>query len=166
MPRNGATRFWSISDASAKGLFPAPVRNPNNRKILPSILLGLALATVEIKATEHRVVAPGGFVNRAPKAFKDAAPAEVMGTRARQLALPVIFPSPLTGLCDRPQNYRGQSVSRNQVAQASAPASSGGVSPPSPPRHRDGALTRSRDGLRYVAPTFLSAGAGDFPVPS
>jgi hypothetical protein len=36
------------------------------------------------------------------------------------------------------------------VAQASTPASSGGVSPPSPQRHRDGALTRSRDGLRYI----------------
>ena len=33
---------------------------------------------------------------------------------------------------------------------SSAPASIGGVSPPRPPRHRDGALTRSRDGLRYI----------------
>ncbi len=52
---------------------------------------------------------PGGFLNRAPTDFKVAAPAEVMGTRARQLAMTVIYPSPLTVLCDSPQNYRGQS---------------------------------------------------------
>ena len=51
---------------------------------------------------------PGGFLNRAPKDFQTAAPAEVMGTRARQLALTVIYPSPLLVLCDSPKNYRGQ----------------------------------------------------------
>jgi alpha-glucosidase len=51
---------------------------------------------------------PGGFLNRAQKDFKTTAPAEVMGTRARQLAMTVIYPSPLLVLCDSPQNYRGQ----------------------------------------------------------
>ena len=51
---------------------------------------------------------PGGFLNRAPKDFRTTAPAEVMGTRARQLALCVLYPSPLLILCDSPQNYRGQ----------------------------------------------------------
>ncbi len=51
---------------------------------------------------------PGGFVNRAPKDFRTTAPAEVMGTRARQLAMTVIYPSPLLVLCDSPKNYRGQ----------------------------------------------------------
>jgi len=51
---------------------------------------------------------PGGFLNRAPKDFKITVPAEVMGTRARQLAMTVIYPSPLLVLCDSPQNYRGQ----------------------------------------------------------
>lgn len=51
---------------------------------------------------------PGGFLNRAPKDFRTGVPAEVMGTRARQLALTVIYPSPLLVLCDSPQNYRGQ----------------------------------------------------------
>ncbi len=51
---------------------------------------------------------PGGFLNRAPKDFKTTVPAEVMGTRARQLAMTVIYPSPLLVLCDSPQNYRGQ----------------------------------------------------------
>lgn len=32
-----------------------------------------------------------------------------MGTRARQLAMTVIYPSPLLVLCDSPKNYRGQS---------------------------------------------------------
>lgn len=31
-----------------------------------------------------------------------------MGTRTRQLALTVIYPSPLLVLCDSPKNYRGQ----------------------------------------------------------
>jgi alpha-glucosidase len=51
---------------------------------------------------------PGGFLNRAPKDFAMAVPAEVMGTRARQLAMTVVYPSPLLVLCDSPQNYRGQ----------------------------------------------------------
>ena len=51
---------------------------------------------------------PGGFVNRAPKDFRTGVPAEVMGTRARQLAMTVIYPSPLLVLCDSPKNYRGQ----------------------------------------------------------
>lgn len=51
---------------------------------------------------------PGGFINRAPKDFKIASPTQVMGTRARQLAMTVIYPSPLLVLCDSPANYRGQ----------------------------------------------------------
>ena len=51
---------------------------------------------------------PGGFLNRAPKDFKTTVPAEVMGTRARQLAMTVIYPSPLLVLCDSPTNYLGQ----------------------------------------------------------
>jgi alpha-glucosidase len=51
---------------------------------------------------------PGGFLNRAPKDFKITAPTQVMGTRARQLAMTMIYPSPLLVLCDSPANYRGQ----------------------------------------------------------
>jgi alpha-glucosidase len=51
---------------------------------------------------------PGGFLNRAPKDFKITTPTEVMGTRARQLAMTVIYPSPLTVFCDSPTNYLGQ----------------------------------------------------------
>lgn len=51
---------------------------------------------------------PGGFLNRKPEEFKTTFPAQVMGTRARQLAMTVIYPSPLLVLCDSPANYRGQ----------------------------------------------------------
>ena len=51
---------------------------------------------------------PGGFLNRKPEDFKMTFPAQVMGTRARQLAMTVIYPSPLLVLCDSPANYRGQ----------------------------------------------------------
>ncbi len=51
---------------------------------------------------------PGGFLNRKPEDFKTTFPAQVMGTRARQLAMTVIYQSPLLVLCDSPANYRGQ----------------------------------------------------------
>jgi alpha-glucosidase len=52
---------------------------------------------------------PGGFINRTPAAFKPGAvPTEVVGTRARQLAMTVVYPSPLLVLSDSPKNYRGQ----------------------------------------------------------
>lgn len=52
---------------------------------------------------------PGGFVNRTKAEFKErSVPAQVIGTRARQLAMTVIYPSPLTVLCDSPANYHGQ----------------------------------------------------------
>ena len=51
---------------------------------------------------------PGGFVNRAPGDFEITSPTQVMGSRARQLAMTVIYFSPLQVLCDSPQNYRGQ----------------------------------------------------------
>ena len=51
---------------------------------------------------------PGGFINRSPEDFRTTFPAEVMGSRARQLAMTVVYPSPLQVLCDSPQNYKGQ----------------------------------------------------------
>lgn len=50
---------------------------------------------------------PGGFINVPVKEFKITQPAMVMGTRARQLAMPVVYESPLTVYCDSPENYRG-----------------------------------------------------------
>jgi alpha-glucosidase len=51
---------------------------------------------------------PGGFLNRTPSTFKITHPAQVIGTRARQLAMTVVYPSPLLVLCDSPKNYRGR----------------------------------------------------------
>ena len=51
---------------------------------------------------------PGGFLNRWPQEFEMTFPTQVQGSRARQLALPVLYPSPLTVFCDHPDNYRDQ----------------------------------------------------------
>jgi len=51
---------------------------------------------------------PGGFLNRTAADFKVTSPAEVIGTRARQLAETVVYFSPFLCLCDSPTNYRGQ----------------------------------------------------------
>jgi alpha-glucosidase len=51
---------------------------------------------------------PGGFLNRTAATFKVTMPAEVVGTRARQLAETVVYFNPLLCLCDSPANYRGQ----------------------------------------------------------
>lgn len=51
---------------------------------------------------------PGGFLNRTPEKFKNGTPAEVLGTRALQLAEFVIFDSPFTVACDHPDNYKNQ----------------------------------------------------------
>ena len=52
---------------------------------------------------------PGGFRSATKANFKprDTAPF-VMGTRAHQLAMLVVYESPLQVLCDAPYSYRGQ----------------------------------------------------------
>jgi alpha-glucosidase len=53
---------------------------------------------------------PGGFRNKTPKDFRavggDAPGPFVMGTRAHQLAMMVVYFSPLQVMCDSPYNYR------------------------------------------------------------
>ena len=53
---------------------------------------------------------PGGFLNRQPEAFQadSAKGTEVQGTRAAQLALFVIYNSPVTVACDLPGHYYDQ----------------------------------------------------------
>lgn len=52
---------------------------------------------------------PGGFVNRQPDQFKpDANCAEVQGTRCAELALFVLYDSPVCCACDHPDHYRDQ----------------------------------------------------------
>jgi alpha-glucosidase len=52
---------------------------------------------------------PGGFLNRQPSQFKvDPKAAQVQGTRAAELALFVVYDSPLCCICDHPKNYGDQ----------------------------------------------------------
>jgi alpha-glucosidase len=52
---------------------------------------------------------PGGFLNRQPGQFKpDGKAAEVQGTRAAELALFVVYDSPLCCVCDHPSHYDNQ----------------------------------------------------------
>jgi alpha-glucosidase len=52
---------------------------------------------------------PGGFLNRQPEQFKaDGKAAEVQGTRASELALFVLYNSPIIVACDHPDHYRNQ----------------------------------------------------------
>jgi alpha-glucosidase len=52
---------------------------------------------------------PGGFLNRSPSEWKQTTPTEVMGSRAQELALFVVYWSPLTCVADDPEHYRDQS---------------------------------------------------------
>lgn len=52
---------------------------------------------------------PGGFLNRQPETFRpNTGVTEVQGTRAAQLALFVIYNSPVTVACDLPDHYYNQ----------------------------------------------------------
>jgi alpha-glucosidase len=52
---------------------------------------------------------PGGFLNRQPRQFKaDGKAAQVQGTRSAELALFVIYDSPICCVCDHPSHYRDQ----------------------------------------------------------
>jgi len=52
---------------------------------------------------------PGGFLNRAPAKFQTkVSPTQVQGTRASELALFVVYDSPIGCVCDHPDNIRGQ----------------------------------------------------------
>lgn len=52
---------------------------------------------------------PGGFLNRTPAQFEfGKRPTQVQGTRASELALFVVYDSPVCCACDSPEHYRGQ----------------------------------------------------------
>jgi alpha-glucosidase len=51
---------------------------------------------------------PGGFRNRQPTQFRRGKPAQVQGTRAAELALFVLYDSPVQCVCDAPEHIRGQ----------------------------------------------------------
>jgi alpha-glucosidase len=52
---------------------------------------------------------PGGFLNRQPEQFRpDGKAAQVQGTRCAELALFVVYDSPVCCVCDHPSHYRNQ----------------------------------------------------------
>jgi alpha-glucosidase len=51
---------------------------------------------------------PGGFLNRQPALFQSQKPTQAQGTRAAELALFVVYDSPLACACDHPNHYRDQ----------------------------------------------------------
>lgn len=51
---------------------------------------------------------PGAFLNRSMGNFRNGSPAQAMGTRCNQLAMFVVYYSPLTVACDHPDNYKNQ----------------------------------------------------------
>ena len=51
---------------------------------------------------------PGGFLNRSPAEWKQTSPTEVMGSRAQELALFVVYWSPLMCVSDDPEHYANQ----------------------------------------------------------
>ena len=51
---------------------------------------------------------PGGFLNRSPTEWKQTTPTQVIGSRAQELALFVVYWSPLTCVTDDPVNYKDQ----------------------------------------------------------
>jgi alpha-glucosidase len=51
---------------------------------------------------------PGGFLNRSPSEWKQTTPTEVMGSRAQELAIFVVYESPLACITDDPAHYENQ----------------------------------------------------------
>jgi len=51
---------------------------------------------------------PGGFLNRTRESFRPERPTQTQGTRAQELALLVIYESPILCVCDHPDHYRDQ----------------------------------------------------------
>ncbi len=56
----------------------------------------------------HMDYTPGGFLNVGVAEFTPGYPTHVMGTRSHELAKFVVYFSPLTFICDNPENYYGQ----------------------------------------------------------
>ncbi|MFL6450405.1 MAG: glycoside hydrolase family 97 protein [Bryobacteraceae bacterium] len=51
---------------------------------------------------------PGGFLNRSPSEWKQTTPTEVMGSRAQELAMFVVYESSLACVADDPAHYENQ----------------------------------------------------------
>ena len=75
------------------------------RRVTPTHKVTLAYTRLLAGTMDYT---PGGFLNRSPAEWKQTRPTEVMGSRAQELALFVVYFSPLTCLSDDPVHYQGQ----------------------------------------------------------
>jgi alpha-glucosidase len=79
--------------------------NKFSNRVTPTHKLTLPFTRMLVGPMDYT---PGGFLNRSPSQWKQATPTEVMGSRAQELALFVVYWSPLTCVTDDPEHYRNQ----------------------------------------------------------
>lgn len=79
--------------------------NKFSRRVTPAHKLTLPFTRMLVGPMDYT---PGGFLNRSPAEWKQTIPTEVMGSRAQELALFVVYWSPLTCVTDAPENYKNQ----------------------------------------------------------
>ena len=79
--------------------------NKFSNRVTPTHKLTLPFTRMLVGPMDYT---PGGFLNRSPSKWKQTTPTEVMGSRAQELALFVVYWSPLTCVTDDPEHYRNQ----------------------------------------------------------
>lgn len=79
--------------------------NKFSNRVTPTHKLTLPFTRMLVGPMDYT---PGGFLNRSPSQWKQTTPTEVMGSRAQELALFVVYWSPLTCITDDPEHYRNQ----------------------------------------------------------
>lgn len=79
--------------------------NKFSARVTPTHKLTIPLTRMLVGPMDYT---PGGFLNRSPAECKPAMPMQVMGSRAQELALFVVYLSPLTCVTDDPGNNRKQ----------------------------------------------------------
>lgn len=79
--------------------------NKNSSRVTPDHNVMLAYTRALLGEMDYT---PGGFLNKGKGEFCITSPTQVQGTRCHQLALFVVYESPLTTLCDAPAHYRNQ----------------------------------------------------------
>ena len=79
--------------------------NKFSHRVTPTHKLTLPFTRMLVGPMDYT---PGGFLNRSPAEWKQTIPTQVMGSRAQELALFVVYWSPLTCVTDAPENYKNQ----------------------------------------------------------
>lgn len=77
--------------------------NKVTRRVTPTHKLTIPFTRMLVGPMDYT---PGGFLNRSPAEWKQTIPTEVIGSRAQELALFVVYWSPLTCVTDSPENYK------------------------------------------------------------